>query len=59
VGAGADTAPPPTTPAFLALTEQQHLGHIARIFVMKANLKLADFTSKTERFHPEHNKSKT
>jgi hypothetical protein len=47
VGAGTNTVP---ALAFLALTAQQYLGLIARIFAMKGNLKLAHFTLKLEDF---------
>jgi hypothetical protein len=43
-------------PAFLALTAQQNVGHIAGICAMKAILKLVGFTAKTGRFHPGHGK---
>jgi hypothetical protein len=42
-----------SSPVFpLALTAQHYHGHIAGLFAMKANLKLADFTAKTGRFRP-------
>jgi hypothetical protein len=45
-------------PGFPALTAQQYLGHtvFAEILAMKANLKLEDFSSKTGRYYPGHDK---
>jgi phosphatidylserine synthase len=56
IRARVNMAPALTALTFLALTAQHYLGHITGIFAMKGNLRLAEFTVKTGRFHPGQNK---